>query len=89
MALADPVDRVGGLGRFQSLLFPSELLTSQCLGEDILAPVPVMGAGFPNQTMVPLSVGVASVGMSSEPLQVCRRPTLGPGCGSLSSSAGP
>lgn len=68
MALADPLDRAGGLGRFQSLPFPSELLTSQCSVEDILAPFPVTGAGFPNRTGVPLSVGVASVGMSSEPL---------------------
>ena len=67
-ALAVPLDRVRGLGRFQSLLFPRELLTSQCLGEDILAPVPVIGAGFPSRTLVPLSVGVTSVGMSSEPL---------------------
>ena len=68
MALAEPLDRAGRLGRFQSLPFPSELLTSQCLVEDILAPVPGHWCRVREPDRVPLSVGVASVGMSSEPL---------------------
>ena len=53
MALADSLDRVGGLGRFQSILFPGELLTSHHLVENVLAPAPVIGTGFPSLTVLP------------------------------------